>query len=108
MNNYVVAKMVLKTLVRQNVGFTCLDDGDATDKSRNEKQSCGGFLCSGLACDKSLKITSALALYSLFHILVVTVNKPERVIISALKQDPYWSNYLNRQQVGVCFFDISL
>ncbi|XP_067206507.1 uncharacterized protein [Linepithema humile] len=99
MNNYVVAKMLLKTLVRQNVGFTCVDDSDAIDKSKKDDKSCGGFLCNGSACNKSLKLTSALALYSLFHILVITVNEPEQVIIPALKQDANWSNYLDRQQV---------
>lgn len=100
MNNCIVAKMLLVTLVRQNVGFTCVDENDVADKARMDQMSCGGFLCSGSACDKSLKITSALALYSLFHILVITVNEPEHVIIPALKQDPNWSNYLDRQQVA--------
>ncbi|XP_072761296.1 uncharacterized protein [Anoplolepis gracilipes] len=99
MDDYAVGKMLLKTLVRQNVGFTSVDECDALDKSKKGEKSCGGFLCSGSACDKSLKITSALALYSLSHVLVVTVNEPERVIIPALKQDPNWSNYLDRQQV---------
>ncbi|XP_018341255.1 PREDICTED: uncharacterized protein LOC108747869 isoform X1 [Trachymyrmex septentrionalis] len=99
MSNYVVAKMLLKTLVRQNVGVTCVDDSDAAEKSKTGERSCSGFLCSNSACDKTLKITSALVLYSLFHILVVTVNEPEHVIIPALKQDPNWSNYLDRQQV---------
>ncbi|XP_014469110.1 PREDICTED: uncharacterized protein LOC106741512 [Dinoponera quadriceps] len=100
MSDYVVAKMLLTTLMRQNVGLTCVDvDNEATDKPKEDRMSCGGFLCSGSACDKSLKITSTLALYSLFHILVMTVNEPERVIIPVLKQDPNWSNYLDRQQV---------
>lgn len=102
MSDYVVARMLLKTLIRQNVGVAC-DDSDVTDKSKGDGRSCSGFLCSGSACDKTLKITSALALYSLFHILVVTVNEPEHVIIPALKQDPNWSTYLDRQQV-VCFY----
>ncbi|XP_011634048.1 uncharacterized protein LOC105425139 isoform X1 [Pogonomyrmex barbatus] len=99
MNNYVVARMLLQTLVRQNVGVVCIDNSDVADRSKKDEKSCSGFLCSGSACDKTLKITSALALYSLFHVLVVTVNEPEHVIIPALKQDPNWSNYLNRQQV---------
>ncbi|XP_011881191.1 PREDICTED: uncharacterized protein LOC105569377 [Vollenhovia emeryi] len=99
MSDYVVARMLLKTLIRQNVGVTCVDDTDAADRSKSDERSCSGFLCSGSACDKTLKITSALALYSFFHVLVVTVNEPEHVIISALKQDPNWSNYLDRQQV---------
>lgn len=102
MSNYVVAKMLLKTLIRQNVGVTCMDDSDTVDKSKRNEKSCNGFLCSESACDKTLKITAALALYSLFHVLVVTVNEPVHVIIPALKQDPNWSNYLDRQQVG-CF-----
>jgi len=105
MCNYVVARMLLKTLVRQNMGVTCVDDSDAADKSKKDERSCSGFLCSELACDKTLKITSTVVLYSLFHILVVTVNEPEHVIIPALKQDPNWSNYLDRQQV-VCFCEI--
>lgn len=105
MNDYIVGKMLLKTLVRQNVGFTSMDECDALDKLMKDEKSCGGFLCSGSACDKSLKITSALALYSLFHVLVVTVNEPKRVIIPALKQDPNWSNYLDRQQVEY-FYEI--
>lgn len=105
MNNHVVAKMLLKALMRQNVGFTCIDDSDAIDKSQKDDKSCGGFLCNGSACNKSLKLTSTSALYSLFHILVVTVNEPEQVIIPALKQDPNWSNYLDRQQV--CFSETS-
>ncbi|XP_070150031.1 uncharacterized protein [Polyergus mexicanus] len=99
MNDYVVGKMLLKTLVRQNVGFTSVDKCDILDKSKKGEESCGGFLCNGSACDKSLKITSALALYSLSHVLVITVNESERVIIPALKQDPNWSNYLDKQQV---------
>ncbi|EFN85448.1 uncharacterized protein LOC105182315 [Harpegnathos saltator] len=99
MSNHVVARMLLRSLVRQNVGVTCVDDNDASDKSKKDQLSCGGFLCSGSSCDKSLKITSALTLYSLFHVLVVTVNEPEHIIIPALKQDLNWSNYLDRQQV---------
>lgn len=105
MNDHAVAKMLLKTLVRQNAGLTSVDDSDAIDKSKEDGKSCSGFLCNGSACNKSLKLTPALALYSLFHILVITVNEPERVIIPALKQDPNWSNYLDRQQV--CFREIS-
>lgn len=109
MNNYVVGKMLLKTLVRQNVGFTSVDECDILDKSKKGEESCDGFLCNGSACDKSLKITSALALYSLSHVLVITVNEPESVIIPALKQDPNWSNYLDRQQVCMLlFYEISL
>lgn len=107
MNNHAVAKLLLKTLIRQNLGFTCMDASDAIAESRIVEKSCNGFLCNGSACDKSLKITSDLALYSLFHVLVVTVNEPENVIIPALKQDPNWSNYLDRQQVCLCFFDMS-
>ncbi|XP_018401787.1 PREDICTED: uncharacterized protein LOC108778955 [Cyphomyrmex costatus] len=99
MSNYVVAKMLLKTLVSQNMGVTCVDDSDAVGKSKKNEKSCSGFLCSSSACDKTLKITSSLTLYSLFHVLVVTVNKPEHVIVPALKQDPNWSNYLDRLQV---------
>ncbi|XP_071558018.1 uncharacterized protein [Temnothorax nylanderi] len=99
MSNYVVARMLLKTLIRQNVGVMCMDDNDAANRSKSDERSCSGFLCSESACDKTLKITSTLALYSLFHVLVVTVNEPEHVIIPALKQDPNWSNYLDRQQV---------
>ncbi|XP_039311837.1 uncharacterized protein LOC105194760 isoform X2 [Solenopsis invicta] len=98
MSNYAVARMLLKTLVRQNVGVTCVDD-DVVNKSKKGEKSCSGFLCNGSACDKELKITSTLVLYSLFHVLVVTVNEPEHVIILALKQDPNWSSYLDRQQV---------
>ncbi|XP_071630435.1 uncharacterized protein [Temnothorax longispinosus] len=99
MSNYVVARMLLKTLIRQNVGVMCMDDNDAANRSKSDERSCSGFLCSESACDKTLKITSTPALYSLFHVLVVTVNEPEHVIIPALKQDPNWSNYLDRQQV---------
>ncbi|XP_077267571.1 uncharacterized protein LOC143900281 isoform X1 [Temnothorax americanus] len=99
MSNYVVARMLLKTLIRQNVGVMCMDDNDAANRSKSDERSCDGFLCCESACDKTLKITSTLALYSLFHVLVVTVNEPEHVIIPALKQDPNWSNYLDRQQV---------
>lgn len=104
MSNYAVARMLLKTLVRQNVGVTCVDD-DVVNKSKKGEKSCSGFLCNGSACDKELKITSTLVLYSLFHVLVVTVNEPEHVIILALKQDPNWSSYLDRQQV-VCFYEM--
>jgi len=103
MNDYAVARMLLKTLIRQNTGFTCMDDNGAISEMKSAGKSCGGFLCNGSACDKSPRITPALALYSLSYVLMVTVNEPEYVIIPALKQDPNWSNYLDRQQV-VCSF----
>ncbi|KAH0946009.1 hypothetical protein HN011_005249 [Eciton burchellii] len=99
MNDYAVARMLLKTLIRQNTGFTCMDDNGAISEMKSAGKSCGGFLCNGSACDKSPRITPALALYSLSYVLMVTVNEPEYVIIPALKQDPNWSNYLDRQQV---------
>jgi len=106
MDDYAVARMLLKTLIRQNAGFTCVEDNGAIgSEMRSAVKTCGGFLCNGSACDKSLKITPALALYSLSYVLAVTVNEPENVIIPALKQDPKWSNYLDRQQV--CSFETS-
>lgn len=100
MNNYIVAKMLLNTLVCQTVGFTCVDKNDTIYKSKKDADAgCNGFLCSGSTCDKSLKVTPTTALYSLFHVLVISVNEPEHIIVPALKQDLNWSNYLDRQQV---------
>ncbi|KAI4500810.1 hypothetical protein M0802_004021 [Mischocyttarus mexicanus] len=115
MNDYVVAKLLLNMLVRKCIGFTSEENLPTTkDKSTNkiekkmnkkenkslkDKTNCGGFLCSELSCKKLSRISGNLGLFSLTYILAVSVNKPENVIIPALKQDPNWANYLDRQQV---------
>ncbi|KAG7213003.1 hypothetical protein KM043_002340 [Ampulex compressa] len=98
MSKYAVANILLKNLVRQCIGLTIKNCEEIEGRSSEEK-GCGGFLCSDSTCDRSLKISPPLALYSLTHVLAVTANDPESVIISALKQDPDWPNYLDRQQV---------
>ncbi|XP_043683631.1 uncharacterized protein LOC122636472 isoform X1 [Vespula pensylvanica] len=111
MNNYIVAKMLLNVLVRKCVGFTSdqnliitrrnetmIKDGNNKNELYNQK-NCGGFLCSESSCKKLSTISPNLGLFSLTYILAIIVNDPEDVIIPALKQDPNWANYLDRQQV---------
>ncbi|XP_043499356.1 uncharacterized protein LOC122522360 isoform X2 [Polistes fuscatus] len=111
MNNNVVAKLLLNTLVRKCIGFTSEEENltitkekltnnkEGNNKNEKIKTNCGGFLCSESSCKKLSKISANLGLFSLTYILAVSVNKPEDVIIPALKQDPNWANYLDRQQV---------
>ncbi|XP_015188983.1 PREDICTED: uncharacterized protein LOC107073068 isoform X3 [Polistes dominula] len=111
MNNNVVAKLLLNTLVRKCIGFTSEEENftmtkvkstnnkDGNNKNEKIKTNCDGFLCSESSCKKLAKISTNLGLFSLTYILAVSVNEPEDVIIPALKQDPNWANYLDRQQV---------
>ncbi|XP_046837057.1 uncharacterized protein LOC124432294 isoform X1 [Vespa crabro] len=111
MNNYVVAKMLLNMLVRKCVGFTSdqnsliMKKNESTNKKGNNKnelyneKNCGGFLCQESGCKKLSTISPNLGLFSLTYILAIIVNDPEDVIMPALKKDPNWANYLDRQQV---------
>ncbi|KAK2583104.1 hypothetical protein KPH14_009131 [Odynerus spinipes] len=107
MNNHAVAKILLKTLVRRCVGFTSDQKSMTTTtvtkkhgkKETSGETNCGGFLCSESACQKLSTISGSLGLYSLSYILAISVNDPEHIIIPALKEDPNWANYLDRQQV---------
>ncbi|XP_051169781.1 uncharacterized protein LOC127287087 isoform X3 [Leptopilina boulardi] len=99
MNDYVVSKLLLRSLVRQCIG-KCEDI--QLSKSKEGKKldnTCGGFLCAGNSCRLILNITANSALFSLIFILINTVNDPLKVIVPALKLDPSWSNYLDRQQM---------
>ncbi|XP_026295976.1 uncharacterized protein KIAA0825 homolog isoform X3 [Apis mellifera] len=99
MNNCAVAKILLNTLIYKCGNFTCENEFENFKKLKLDKENCGGFLCSGAMCNPSMKITSALSLYSLMYILTYTAQDPGYVIIPALKQNSEWSNYLDRQQV---------
>lgn len=91
--------MLLNTLIRQCTG--CVEELNASTKVK--ETTCGGFLCSQKDCLKSLKISPSLALYSFMHILSMTVDCPENIIVPALKQDPNWAHHLDRQQVRCIF-----
>ncbi|XP_076629595.1 uncharacterized protein LOC143345892 isoform X1 [Colletes latitarsis] len=99
MNDYAVAKILLNTLIRDCNNFTSEDYFDDLEQLRINGKNCGGFLCNSTTCYGTLKVTSALSLYSLVHILTCIAQEPGRVIVPALKQNPNWSNYLDRQQV---------
>lgn len=100
MKDHVVAKLLLRSLVRQCIG-KCEDIQLTISKEEQKKleNTCGGFLCAGNSCRLILNITSTSALFSLVYILINTANDPLNVIVPALKLDPSWSNYLDRQQV---------
>ncbi|OAD53553.1 hypothetical protein WN48_09770 [Eufriesea mexicana] len=99
MNNYAVAKILLNTLIHKCDKFTCENDFENFEKFKLNEKNCGGFLCSSITCNPSMKITPELSLYSLMYILTYVAHDPGNVIVPALKQDPEWCNYLNRQQV---------
>ncbi|XP_043581466.1 uncharacterized protein LOC122567202 isoform X4 [Bombus pyrosoma] len=99
MNDYAVAKILLNTLIYKCGNFTSKNDFDISEELQSNGMSCGGFLCSGIMCNASMKVTSALGLYSLMYILTYIAQDPGCVIVTALKQIPDWSSYLDRQQV---------
>ncbi|XP_043467980.1 uncharacterized protein LOC122502134 isoform X2 [Leptopilina heterotoma] len=79
MKDYVVSKLLLRSLVRQSIG-KCEDI--QLMKSKEEKKlenTCGGFLCAGNSCRLILNITSTSALFSLVYILINTANDPLNV-----------------------------
>ncbi|CAK9795962.1 Uncharacterized protein KIAA0825 homolog [Anthophora quadrimaculata] len=99
MNDYAVAKILLNTLIDKCGDFTSIDEFESVDKLEADKKKCGGFLCSGVTCDPSMKVTSMLSLYHLMYIITYVTQDPGHVVIPALKQNYEWSNYLDRQQV---------
>lgn len=99
MNDYAVAKMLLNTLIHDCDDFTSEDYFDNLEKLRVDAKNCGGFLCNSMTCYGTLKVTSALGLYSLIHIVTYIAEEPGHVIVPALRQNNNWSNYLDRQQV---------
>lgn len=101
MNDYAVAKILLNTLIYKCGNFTSKNDFDVFEEVHSNGMSCGGFLCSGIMCNASMKVTSALGLYSLTYILTYIAQDPGCVIVTALEQIPDWSSYLDRQQVFV-------
>lgn len=101
MNDYAVAKILVNTLVQKCGNFTSIDDFESTNKVKSKAKNCGGFLCSGVLCDPTMKATPALTLYSLMYILACVAQDPGHVIIPALKQNHDWSTYLDRQQVFI-------
>lgn len=101
MNDYAVAKILLNTLIHKCGNFTSKNDFDIFEELQSSGMSCGGFLCSGIMCNASMKVTSALGLYSLMYILTYIAQDPGCVIVTALEQIPDWSSYLDRQQVFV-------
>ncbi|XP_031785557.1 uncharacterized protein LOC100116243 isoform X1 [Nasonia vitripennis] len=119
MNNYSLARALLGVLVRQCVGHVDVDPSHrsntstpvegvamggstpaaAKNKETDKEEKCGGFLCTGKSCKRTLSITPAMGLHGLVYILANTACDPLRVLVPALKQDPAWSSYLDRQQV---------
>ena len=121
MNNYAIARTLLRILVRQcclnnsaeanrivveefqlkaiaNAANSASDTGDG---SKEDSDKCGGFLCTGKSCKRTMNITPAAGLHALVYTLTETACEPLRVLLPALKQDPTWSSYLDRQQVIV-------
>ena len=101
MNNYAVSKLLLRSLVRQCIGKKVDANPLNSREGQNSDDTCGGFLCTGNSCHKILNITPSSALFSLTYILANTTNDPLNVIVPALKLDPTWSSYLDRQQVRI-------
>lgn len=115
MNDYVVAKMLLNALVSKCVGITTEQNlrttignyepafnGVNNNDNKNEsydRKNCGGFLCDESSCKKLSTITPNSGLFSLMNVLGIIVDDPENVIMPALKRDPNWADYLDRQQV---------
>ena len=110
MNECVVARMLLSTLVRRCIGYTenpsSLNKLDKSTMNSEMIEGCHGFLCAGSACDRSGtdnfgSFPSSLSLYSIAYISANTFMNPLHVVIPALKHDENWSNYLDRQQVKI-------
>ncbi|XP_053597314.1 uncharacterized protein LOC103576648 [Microplitis demolitor] len=99
MNECLVARILLSTLIRQCVGKNQdINSMIRYTKSKENSNYCGGFLCTG--CQQNLSnLPPTLYLYSLMYVLINTAMDPLDVVIPALKQDINWSNYLDRQQV---------
>ncbi|XP_066603503.1 uncharacterized protein [Prorops nasuta] len=104
MNDYSVSKMLMNALVRQCIGCIYKNDLPLKGKLKKEEKGCGGFLCSSSPCERTLKISATLGLYSCTHILALTAKNPETVIIAALKFDPDWSTYLDRKQTSASIY----
>ncbi|XP_076296599.1 uncharacterized protein LOC143216906 isoform X1 [Lasioglossum baleicum] len=99
MNDYAVSKILLNILIHDCGNFTSEDDYYTSKKSEKYVKNCGGFLCNSALCNHFMKITPALILYSLVHVLTYIVQDPDHVIVPCLKQNHDWSIYLDRQQV---------
>ncbi|XP_015437868.1 PREDICTED: uncharacterized protein LOC107193012 [Dufourea novaeangliae] len=98
MNDYAVAKILLNTLIHDCGNFTSEDNYENL-KLGVDGINCSGFLCNSMACNHYMKLTSALSQYSLMHILTCIAQEPDHLIVSGLRQNHEWSNYLDRQQV---------
>ncbi|XP_015589759.1 uncharacterized protein LOC107265150 isoform X1 [Cephus cinctus] len=94
-----VAIMLLELFVRQCIGYTVKFEPNRSGHKMDSNEGCGGFLCIGSACNHSLVMSPSLGLYSLIYILANTTTDPLHIIIPALRQDPMWNTYLDRQQV---------
>ncbi|XP_033231251.1 uncharacterized protein LOC117182252 [Belonocnema kinseyi] len=99
MNDYAVSKILLRSLARQCIGKKFDADFLKSNGAQNSEDTCGGFLCTGNSCHRILNITPSSALFSLTYILVNNTHDPLKIIVPALKLDPTWSSYLDRQQV---------
>ncbi|XP_023245520.1 uncharacterized protein LOC106647281 [Copidosoma floridanum] len=95
MDDFLISRMLLRVLVRQCIGRT--KDGQKTNE---DDDTCGGFLCPGNSCKRVLDISPELALHALSYILTGTGWDPLRHLVIVLKkEDTAWSTYLDRHQV---------
>ena len=113
MDDSVIARILLSSLVRQCLGITVEDgpeplkpklkdkkvEAQGSDSDEEELETCGGFLCPGDMCRRELDIQPTSALYALMCIVVTTNCEPNNAAIPAIKEDPSWSSYLDRHQV---------
>lgn len=95
MSEYLVSRTLITDLMRQCVGQTV----PVTTSVAIGEEPCGGFLCPGNSCRRLLGISPAQGLFSLVHVLARTACDPQSVLLPAIKLDPAWSSYLDRQQV---------
>ncbi|KAL7286852.1 hypothetical protein TKK_0018989 [Trichogramma kaykai] len=105
----VVGRLLMSILIRQCIGFTEIETSEplklretnkhGKDADEEEPDTCGGFLCHGGTCTRELRLTAPMGLYALTYILIEANFEPINVFIPAVKEDPNWSNYVDKYQV---------
>ncbi|KAJ8673920.1 hypothetical protein QAD02_005182 [Eretmocerus hayati] len=109
MSDFALGRILLRLLMRQCIGqnmpskprprkVSSVYKNSIEDK--DEGNTCGGFLCAGISCKRSLLLTPVSGLHALVYVLTgIGGCEPRQVVLPAIKLDPGWSGHLDRQQV---------
>lgn len=107
MNDYILTRILMGILVRQCANVELEPPGrqsraatSAEADPKEEGDTCGGFLCAGNSCRRTLRITPVMGLHALVFILTNTKCDPAKILVPMLNNDPKWSSYLDRTQVN--------